>query len=62
MERYGIWYTIGVQFRQWKQNLSPDQITEAAHQGWLKLDNGNIIPWQSIQVFKRLSHEKDEEV
>jgi len=62
MERYCVWYSIGVQFRQYKQDFSPNQITEAAKQGWLKLDNGNIIPWGNIQLLKRVGNEKDEEV
>ena len=59
MEKYCIWYSIGVQFRQYKQAFSPEEITEAAKQGWLKLENGNIIPWGNIQLFKHMGdHEK----
>jgi hypothetical protein len=54
MEKYCVWYSIGVQCRKYTQLFNTDIITEAAHNGWLELSNGNIIPWHNIQIIQRL--------
>jgi hypothetical protein len=54
MKKYCVWYSIGVQFRKYQQEFSEDTITAAAQNGWLRLDNGNIIPWHNIQIIQHL--------
>jgi hypothetical protein len=57
--RYSIRFVIGNETKTRKQELSVEEITEAATQGWLEVDGGSIIPWHCIQHFKKLTAEEE---